>query len=142
MDFATTRRVRISRSARPDGELLANRLAIAVIIVLTALVAVTFRHYGATFDEAVQDDYGNYILDWYRTRGADRNAVSYLDLFYYGGLFDTVAALVNKVSPFKHYETRHLLNGLVGVLGLIGCWRLGCRPAGLWSGCWLSSPSL
>ncbi len=130
MDFATTRRVRISRSAHPDGELLANRLAIAVIIVLIALVAVTFRHYGATFDEAVQDDYGNYILEWYRTRGADRNAVSYLDLFYYGGLFDSVAALVNKVSPFKHYETRHLLNGLVGVLGLIGCWRLGCRLGG------------
>ena len=130
MDFATTRRVRISRSARPDGELLANRLAIAVIIVLFALVAATFRHYGATFDEAVQDDYGNYILDWYRTRGADRNAVSYLDLFYYGGLFDTVAALLNKVSPFKHYETRHLLNGVVGVLGLIGCWRLGCRLGG------------
>jgi hypothetical protein len=105
-------------------------IAAALLAALTVAVAVTFRHYGATFDEAVQDDYGRYILDWYLTLGADRNAVTYLDLFYYGGLFDTLAALANKISPFGHYETRHLLNGLAGIAGLAGCWRLGCRLGG------------
>ncbi|MFZ1413894.1 MAG: glycosyltransferase family 39 protein [Defluviicoccus sp.] len=133
-ELETGSRVPMPRSARPRGEVLASRVAVVVIVVLTGLVAVTFHHYGATFDEAVQDDYGHYILDWYRTRGGDRIAISYLDLFYYGGLFDTIAALVNKISPFKHYETRHLLNGLVGVVGLIGCWRLGCRLGGASAG--------
>jgi len=33
------------------------------------------------------------------------------------------------------FETRHLLNGLVGVLGLIGCWKLGRRLGGPRTGC-------
>ena len=35
------------------------------------------------------------------------------------------AAAINRLSPFGTYETRHLLNGLVGVLGLVGAWKLG-----------------
>ena len=37
----------------------------------------------------------------------------------------TAAAFLNKVSPFGNYETRHLLNGLVGVVGIVGTWKLG-----------------
>ena len=130
MNLTTRPQSRIPRPPSPNAEMLFRRTAIAILVVLIALVAATFHHYGATFDEAVQDDYGNYILEWYKTRGVDRNAVSYLDLFYYGGLFDSLAALINKISPFPQYETRHLLNGMVGVLGLIGCWRLGCLLGG------------
>ena len=36
-----------------------------------------------------------------------------------------IAAALNRFSPLGVYETRHLLNGLVGVLGLVGCWKLG-----------------
>src|SRR5260221_226063 len=36
-----------------------------------------------------------------------------------------VAAVLNRFSSLGVYEPRHLLNGLVGVLGLAGCWRLG-----------------
>ena len=41
-----------------------------------------------------------------------------------------MAAALNRVSPIGIYETRHLLNGLVGILGLIGCWKLGRAVAG------------
>src|ERR1700691_1703766 len=46
-------------------------------------------------------------------------------MYNYGALFDLVAAIVNKVSPLGMFETRHLLNGLIGVVGLIGSWKLG-----------------
>src|SRR5437764_5018584 len=36
-----------------------------------------------------------------------------------------IAAALNKFSPLGVYETRHLLNGFVGLVGLLGCWKLG-----------------
>ena len=36
-----------------------------------------------------------------------------------------IAAALNKFSPLGVYETRHLLNGFVGLIGLLGCWKLG-----------------
>lgn len=112
----------------------ADLAAIAVLAGIFVLVLATFADYGVTFDEGVQDTYGKSILSWYATLGADRTAVEFADLYFYGGLFDTVAALLNLVSPFHHYETRHLLNGLVGVLGLAGCWQLGRYLGGALAG--------
>ncbi len=63
--------------------------------------------------------------DYYLSFFHDRRALDFLDLTNYGGLFDMTAAAVNSVSPFGTYETRHLLNGLVGILGVIGARRLG-----------------
>src|SRR5262249_47665177 len=54
-----------------------------------------------------------------------------------GGAFDLVAAIVNTVSPFGEYETRHLLGGLVGFIGTIGAWRLACLLAGERAGLFL-----
>ena len=48
-----------------------------------------------------------------------------MDFYNYGAVFDSIAAALNTVSPFGTYETRHLLNALVGVVGLIGTWKLG-----------------
>src|SRR5205085_3411749 len=47
------------------------------------------------------------------------------NLYNYGAAFDTIAAAFNRFSPFGVYETRHLLNGLFGIFGLAGCWKLG-----------------
>ncbi|MDA8231275.1 MAG: glycosyltransferase family 39 protein [Magnetospirillum sp.] len=104
----------------------------AVRLILFAafvLVVLTFPDFGITHDEEVQAIYGEKLLSWYLSGFADRSAFNYLDLFWYGGLFDLVAAILNKVSPFGYYETRHLLGGLVGVGGLFLAWRLG-RLAG------------
>lgn len=108
----------------------ADLAATVVLASVLVLVLLTFADYGVTFDEGGQDTYGQAILSWYASFGADRQAVEYRDLYFYGGLFDTIAALVNLVSPFGHFETRHLANGLVGVLGLAGCWRLGRHLGG------------
>src|SRR5262249_37115152 len=55
----------------------------------------------------------------------DARCLHWLNLYNYGAAFDTIAAAFNRFSPLGIYETRHLLNGLIGVLGLIGCWKLG-----------------
>lgn len=102
-----------------------DNLALLVIVVVLGLVLLTFRDYGITNDEEVQKIYGEMVLSYYASGFHDLAALSYKDLYFYGGLFDFVAALLNKVSPLGAYETRHLFGGLVGVFGLFGGWRLG-----------------
>ncbi|MEI9986664.1 MAG: hypothetical protein WDN69_27920 [Aliidongia sp.] len=41
----------------------------------------------------------------------DTRALHWQDLINYGAAFDMTAALINRISPFGTYETRHLLNG-------------------------------
>lgn len=108
----------------------ADALAALLFLGLAALVLLTFRDYGISFDEDVQDQYGRYILDWYTTWGGARDALDFIDLQFYGGLFDTIAAAANLVSPLGRFETRHLLNAVVGLIGIAGCWRLGRHLGG------------
>src|SRR3954453_1402754 len=102
-----------------------DRLAVAVLVVATLLVLLTFTDYGVTWDEDVHNWYGVFVLNYYLSLFADQRALHWLNLYNYGAAFDMIAAAFNRVSPFGVYETRHLLNGLFGMLGLVGCWKLG-----------------
>jgi hypothetical protein len=105
-------------------------LAQALFLAVTLAVLITFTDYGITWDEDVHNYYGILVLDYYLSGLTDLQATHWQDLFNYGGAFDMLAAILNHVSPFDTYETRHLLNGLVGVLGLVGVWKLGRALAG------------
>lgn len=107
-----------------------DRASALLFASLVLLVAFTFGQYGNGFDAEVQDVYGRQIVSWYASFGHDRSALSYIDLFYYGGLFDTLAALVNLVSPWAHWATRHLLEAIFGLIGLGGCWAVARRLGG------------
>ena len=101
-----------------------------IFAVLAVLTAYTFTDYGVSWDEQVQDIYGHDLLHFYLTSFRDQSAFHYLNLRYYGGAFDLVAAGLNAVSPFGEYETRHLLGGIVGLVGFFGAWRLTGLLAG------------
>ncbi|MBX7200648.1 MAG: glycosyltransferase family 39 protein [Rhodospirillaceae bacterium] len=92
----------------------------AVLGAVLVLVLATFRDYGISWDEKLQNTYGEKLISMYASGFADRSALTYVNLYLYGGLFDMLAALANMVSPFGEYETRHLLGGLVFVGGLVG----------------------
>lgn len=99
--------------------------ALALFLMAAILVLITFQDYGVTWDEDVHHWYGVFVLEYYLSGLTDLRSLHWLDLFNYGAAFDATAAALNRVSPFGTYETRHLLNGLVGVVGLIGTWKLG-----------------
>jgi Dolichyl-phosphate-mannose-protein mannosyltransferase len=102
-----------------------NGLALGLFVAAAALVVATFDQYGVTWDEDLLNAYGGYCLSYYLSHFTDLRALDFLDLTNYGAAFDMSAAALNLVSPFGTFETRHLLNGLVGVAGLIGTWQLG-----------------
>lgn len=114
------------RRFRPSWDLATLLLVLGAI----GLVIGTFHDYGITWDEDVHNWYGVFVLDYYLSWFKDNRSLHWLNLYNYGAAFDMTAALVNRVSPFGTYETRHLLNGMVGVLGVIGAWKLGRFMAG------------
>ncbi len=83
-------------------------------------VAASFKQFGISWDEPLHVENGWRALNWYRSLGQDRSVLSFQNLYLYGALYDTICAAVSLVLPFDGYETRRLLGGLVGVLGLAG----------------------
>ncbi len=106
---------------------------VAAWVLLAALVVgalLVFRDFGVTWDESIQQHYGELVLRYFATLGHDHGAFTYRDLRFYGPAFDLVAAALTRISPLGLFETRHLLGALVGILGVAGAWRLGRRLAG------------
>jgi len=64
----------------------------------------------------------------------DTAALSFANLYMYGGGFDMVAALLHKVIPLELFETRRLVGAVVGLIGLAVTWRLARRIGGAVAG--------
>lgn len=95
----------------------------ALLIALTALVLATFKSYAISNDEPVQQHYGELIIAYYISGFTDRSLFHFNDLFLYGGLFDTVAVLFQRLLPFfEPYAVRHVLCALIGVAGIGATW--------------------
>jgi hypothetical protein len=120
----------VSSSPRISRELFWRRASLGLTILAIVLVLLTFRDYGVTWDEDAHNWYGTFVLDYYLSFFIDQSALHWRDLYNYGAIFDTVAAALNRASPIGIYETRHLLNALVGILGLVGCRKLGHAMGG------------
>jgi hypothetical protein len=107
-----------------------NHLSIALFVGVLALLLLTLRDYGPSWDEDVQARYGDMILRWYASGFKDQAALTYRDLFLYGGLFEVIAQAAAHVLPFSLYTSRHLVNALFGLLGAWAVFRLGRRIDG------------
>jgi hypothetical protein len=108
--------------------------AVGALFIVSVIAWKTFRDYGLGWDDYTHSQYGELLLQFYRSGFTDRRALSFVNLYMYGGGFDLVAAMLSKVLPFGLFETRRLLGGAVGILGLIATWRLARRVSGPWAG--------
>jgi len=114
------------KSRSPGGSAArAWDIAFGVLInVAIFIVLLTVRDYGISFDEEVQLRYGEHLVDYYASGFEDLDATTYGDLYLYGGLFELLATLATRVLPIDPFTTRHLLGALVGLLGVVGLWKL------------------
>lgn len=111
-------------------ELLHRRfdvLSALLFAVLLVVVLCTFQDYGITWDERPHLQYGDYTLSFYGAilDGAPLPYHARWMSYPYGGGFDAIAAVLRQYSPLTPHDTLHLLGGIVGLLGLLGTWRLG-----------------
>ena len=109
---------------------VSDRLAIAAIGIVGVLALLSFRDYGLSWDDYVHAEYGDLLLKLYASGFRDQRALSWVNLYYYGGGFDLLAALAAKLLPFTLFETRRLVGAAVGILGLLLTWRIGRRLGG------------
>jgi hypothetical protein len=118
----------------PSAALTVSRafdwIAVSVLCAVGLIALVTFRDFGLSWDDYTHSEYGDLLFNFYASGFSDRRALSWVNLYYYGGGFDLLAALAAKVLPFTLFETRRLVGAAVGILGLFVTWRLGRRVGG------------
>jgi hypothetical protein len=124
-----------SAPARPRERLAAcdrHDLAAAVLLIaLLALALITSDSYAISNDEGLQQHYGELIVAYYTSGFADQTLFHYADLYLYGGLFDIVAVLVERMLPFfEPYAIRHVLCALTGIAGIGAAWATARLVAG------------
>ncbi len=115
---------------RRSIEQICDDLAVAVLAVVTIVAGLTFRDYGLGWDDYTHAEYADLLLKMFSSGFTDTSALSFANLYMYGGGFDMVAALLHKVIPLELFETRRLLGAIVGVIGLGVTWRLARRISG------------
>src|SRR4029078_2297093 len=122
-DFPETSRWRLAN-------VFADRLALFVLGVIAIIAAPTFRDYGLGWDDYTHSEYGDLLLAFYGSGFSDQRALSFVNLYKYGGGFDMAAALVAKGLPLGLFENKRLVGGAGGIVGLIATWRIGRRLGG------------
>ena len=74
--------------------------AIGVLVLTGVIAAATFRDYGLGWDDYTHAQYGDLLVSLYSSGFADKRALSFVNLYAYGGGFDLVSTLAAKVLPF------------------------------------------
>jgi hypothetical protein len=120
----------IETPARRSVERTCDDLALVVLGAVALIAGLTFRDYGLGWDDYTHAEYADLLLKMYGSGFKDTGALSFANLYMYGGGFDMAAALLHKVIPLELFETRRLLGAIVGVIGLAVTWRLGRRVGG------------
>jgi hypothetical protein len=105
-------------------------VALFVLLIVAGVAAFTFHDYGLGWDDYTHAQYGDLLLAFYASGFTDRRALSFVNLYMYGGGFDMLAALAAKILPFDLFATRRLAGAAVGLIGIAATWRIGRRIAG------------
>ena len=109
---------------------LIDGTACGLLAAVGLFALLTFRDYGLSWDDYTHSQYGELLLNLYRSGFSDRRALSWVNLYYYGGGFDLLATAAAKALPFTLFETRRLIGAAIGIVGLWATWRMARRIGG------------
>src|SRR6218665_2066782 len=120
----------IDTPVRRSVERTCDDLAILALVVVSIVASFTFRDYGLGWDDYTHAEYADILLKMYGSGFRNTDALSFANLYMYGGGFDMAAALLHKIIPLELFETRRLVGAIVGVIGLAASWRIARRIGG------------
>lgn len=111
-------------ATRSLPRLTAYGTGLALFALIALHIALSFGQHGISNDEWVQHTYGRLLLDYYASGLTDMSAFHYKDLYLYGGLFDLIAAALERALPMNVWDMRHLLSAAFGFAGMVAVYRL------------------
>ena len=76
-------------------------LAMLALAVVSLIAALTFHDYGLGWDDYTHAEYADLLLRMYGSGFKDTGALSFANLYMYGGGFDMAAALLHKFIPLE-----------------------------------------
>src|SRR6201986_1530713 len=120
----------IDTPSRRSVEKTCDDLSIIILAAVALIASLTFRDYGLGWDDYTHAQYADLLLQMYGSGFRNTDALSFANLYMYGGGFDMAAALLHKIIPLELFETRRLVGAIVGVIGLAVTGRLGRRVGG------------
>lgn len=120
----------VETPARRSIEQTCDDIALLLLAAIAIIASLTFKRYGLGWDDYTHAEYAELLLKLYGSGFADKSALSFVNLYMYGGGFDMAAALLHKILPLELFETRRLVGAFVGVVGIALTWRLGRRVGG------------
>src|SRR5476651_130582 len=88
----------IDTPSRRSMERTCDDLAILVLAAVGLIAGLTFRDYGLGWDDYTHAEYADLLLRMYGSGFKDTAALSFANLYMYGGGFDMAAALLHKVK--------------------------------------------
>lgn len=80
-----------------------------------------------TWDEHAHALYGDAVLRWFATAGADPQALAFRGDSFYGAAYDLLGACVRRICGGDGFAVLHGLGGGVAWCGLVVVWRLARR---------------
>ena len=113
----------------------ASAVALAIILGLGVVIAArTAGDYGVAWDDYVQSRYGDLVLEYFLSAGANTACNEFLDLKFYAPTFELIAAAVCRIAPGRAAELRHLLTALTALLAAPALWKIGRLLGNPWLG--------
>ena len=95
----------VEAPARRSIEQTCDELAALLLAVISVISLLTFKDYGLGWDDYTHAEYADLLLQLYRSGFHDAHALSFANLYMYGGGFDMAAALLHKIMPLDLFET-------------------------------------
>ena len=93
---------------------------IALTSICGVAIVLVFDDYGITWDESVQSTYGELVLRYFASGFADDSCNRYLNLRYYGPIFEVLCAALYQFEPSLKFEIRHLCIAGTALLTVVG----------------------
>jgi len=102
------------------GSGIRPEIVITTALLCGALVFATLRDYGIALDEWNADEYGVKALAWYTSGFNDRGMFNDVEetLWYYGPWFQILTALIQALDIAEHWNTRHAVTLVTGIVGI------------------------
>ncbi len=96
-----------------------KKITLITLGVMLLVMLWVSKDYGISGDEYTQNTYGEHVYNYYATFGEDKGALTFKNVYNYGGFFDLLCVAVNKVLPTDEYNTRHFITAIFGFLAIV-----------------------